>query len=105
MGLQSRLLAGLSVLVFVAIASTGWLALSVARGKLDAAEEARARAMGESAAGVLGAMREGFLDPAGRERVRAAAQALVGVGGIEDVTIEDPPMEEVVREIYAAASR
>ncbi len=31
------------------------------------------------------------------------AQALA-LGGIEDVTIEDPPMEEVVHEIYAAIS-
>jgi len=33
------------------------------------------------------------------ERVVAAALAL---GGIEDITIEDPPMEEVIHEIYAA---
>ena len=36
------------------------------------------------------------------EQVIAAALAL---GGIEDVTVEDPPMEEVVHEIYAAISR
>jgi ABC-2 type transport system ATP-binding protein len=36
------------------------------------------------------------------EQVIAKALAL---GGIEDVTIEDPPMEEVVHEIYAAISR
>ncbi|HZZ36037.1 MAG TPA: ATP-binding cassette domain-containing protein [Caulobacteraceae bacterium] len=36
------------------------------------------------------------------EQVIAGALAL---GGIEDVTIEDPPMEEVVHEIYAAISR
>ena len=34
------------------------------------------------------------------EQVIAAALAL---GGVEDVTIEDPPMEEVVQEIYAQA--
>jgi len=34
------------------------------------------------------------------EQVIAAALAL---GGIEDITIEDPPMEEVIREIYDAA--
>ena len=34
------------------------------------------------------------------EQVIAAALAL---GGVEDVTIEDPPMEEVVHEIYAQA--
>jgi len=33
------------------------------------------------------------------EQVIAAALAL---GGIEDVTIEDPPMEEVIHDIYAA---
>jgi ABC-2 type transport system ATP-binding protein len=33
------------------------------------------------------------------EHVVAAALAL---GGIEDITIEDPPMEEVIHEIYAA---
>lgn len=33
------------------------------------------------------------------ERVVAAALAF---GGIEDITIEDPPMEEVIHEIYAA---
>jgi len=33
------------------------------------------------------------------EQVVAAALAL---GGIEDITIEDPPMEEVIHEIYAA---
>jgi ABC-2 type transport system ATP-binding protein len=31
------------------------------------------------------------------------AQALAQ-GGIEDITIEDPPMEEVVREIYLATA-
>jgi ABC-2 type transport system ATP-binding protein len=36
------------------------------------------------------------------EKVIAAAVAL---GGIDDITIEDPPMEEVVREIYAATAR
>ncbi len=36
------------------------------------------------------------------EQVIAAALAL---GGIDDITIEDPPMEEVVREIYAATAQ
>jgi ABC-2 type transport system ATP-binding protein len=38
-------------------------------------------------------------------RVDAVVEAALALGGIEDITIEDPPMEEVVREIYAAASR
>jgi ABC-2 type transport system ATP-binding protein len=36
-------------------------------------------------------------------RVDEVIAAALAHGGIEDVTIEDPPMEEVVREIYAAA--
>jgi len=36
------------------------------------------------------------------DQVIAEALAL---GGIDDITIEDPPMEEVVREIYAVARR
>ena len=35
-------------------------------------------------------------------RVDQVIQLALAQGGIEDVTIEDPPMEEVVREIYAA---
>ncbi len=37
-------------------------------------------------------------------RVDAVIQAALAQGGIEDVTIEDPPMEEVVHEIYAAVA-
>ncbi len=36
-------------------------------------------------------------------RVDQVIELALAQGGIEDVTIEDPPMEEVVREIYAAA--
>jgi ABC-2 type transport system ATP-binding protein len=36
-------------------------------------------------------------------RVEQAVAAALEGGGIEDITIEDPPMEEVVREIYAVA--
>jgi ABC-2 type transport system ATP-binding protein len=36
-------------------------------------------------------------------RVDEVIAAALAHGGIEDVTIEDPPMEEVVREIYASA--
>jgi ABC-2 type transport system ATP-binding protein len=37
-------------------------------------------------------------------RVDAVVQAALALGGIEDITIEDPPMEEVVRAIYDANS-
>jgi ABC-2 type transport system ATP-binding protein len=36
-------------------------------------------------------------------RVEQVIAATLALGGIEDVTIEDPPMEEVIREIYDAA--
>jgi ABC-2 type transport system ATP-binding protein len=35
-------------------------------------------------------------------RVEQVIAAALKHGGIEDITIEDPPMEEVVREIYAS---
>ncbi len=35
-------------------------------------------------------------------RVEHAVAAALEGGGIEDITIEDPPMEEVIREIYAS---
>jgi ABC-2 type transport system ATP-binding protein len=35
-------------------------------------------------------------------RIEAVIAAALALGGIEDVTIEDPPMEEVIHEIYAA---
>jgi ABC-2 type transport system ATP-binding protein len=38
-----------------------------------------------------------------RVRVEQVIAAALEGGGIEDITIEDPPMEEVVREIYAVA--
>jgi ABC-2 type transport system ATP-binding protein len=38
----------------------------------------------------------------GLTRVDVVVQAALALGGIEDITIEDPPMEEVVRAIYDA---
>ena len=35
-------------------------------------------------------------------RIEAVIGAALSLGGIEDVTVEDPPMEEVIHEIYAA---
>src|SRR5262249_4073124 len=37
--------------------------------------------------------------------VERLIEAALAIGGIEDITIEDPPMEEIIREIYAAADR
>jgi ABC-2 type transport system ATP-binding protein len=38
----------------------------------------------------------------GVARVEAVVAAALALGGIEDVSVEDPPMEEVVHEIYSA---
>jgi len=40
-----------------------------------------------------------------RTRVDVVIAAALALGGIEDVTVEDPPMEEVVHEIYAALDK
>ena len=37
--------------------------------------------------------------------VERLIEAALAVGGIEDITIEDPPMEEVIHDIYASAAR
>lgn len=91
MGLQSRLLAGLAVLVLAAIASTGWLSLQLARGRLDASEEDRARALGETVAGLLSAtIGQGTLADATVRRRLGEAEASLGlVKGIEEVRIVD----------------
>jgi two-component system NtrC family sensor kinase len=53
MSLRTRLLVGLAVLVFAAVASAGWSVLAVARAKLQAAEEARAPAVGAQVAALV----------------------------------------------------
>jgi ABC-2 type transport system ATP-binding protein len=35
-------------------------------------------------------------------RLEQVVAQVIALGGVEDITIEDPPMEEVIREIYAA---
>lgn len=39
----------------------------------------------------------------GTLHVERLIEAALAIGGIEDITIEDPPMEEVIRDIYASA--
>ncbi|MDP3592769.1 hypothetical protein, partial [Phenylobacterium sp.] len=36
-------------------------------------------------------------------RVEQVITAALAHGGVEDITIEDPPMEEVIHDIYASA--
>jgi ABC-2 type transport system ATP-binding protein len=37
----------------------------------------------------------------GALHVERLIEAALAIGGIEDITVEDPPMEEVIRDIYA----
>jgi ABC-2 type transport system ATP-binding protein len=37
--------------------------------------------------------------------VERLIEAALAIGGIEDITIEDPPLEEIIGEIYASAAR
>ena len=41
----------------------------------------------------------------GTLNVERLIEAALALGGIEDITIEDPPMEEVIHDIYACAAR
>jgi ABC-2 type transport system ATP-binding protein len=41
----------------------------------------------------------------GQLHVERLIEAALAVGGIEDITIEDPPLEEVIHEIYASSAR
>jgi ABC-2 type transport system ATP-binding protein len=41
----------------------------------------------------------------GRLHVEKLIEAALAIGGIEDITIEDPPMEEVIHAIYASTGR
>src|SRR4051812_31200971 len=53
MSLRTRLLAGLAVLVFAAVATAGWSVLAVARVKLHEAEDARASVIGMQMAALV----------------------------------------------------
>jgi two-component system NtrC family sensor kinase len=53
MSLRTRLLAGLAVLVFAAVATAGWSVLAVARVKLHEAEDARASVIGTQMAALV----------------------------------------------------
>src|SRR2546426_1089931 len=81
MSLRWRLLWGLSVLVLLAVASSGFLVLQVARARLQTAQLDAALALGEQLAAVLGR--------SGRAQLGVAAQALVDGGAVADVVIVD----------------
>src|SRR5512142_2329863 len=86
MSLRTRLLVGLAVLVFAAVASAGWSVLAVARARLQSAEEARAH--------VVGAQVAALVERACGERcdaraVTAAAATLVERGAAPEIAAVD----------------
>src|SRR5947209_12273654 len=82
MSLRTRLLVGLAVLVFFAVASAGWSMLAVARSRLRAAEEARAHVVGAQLAALVERACAATCDA---RAVTATAAALVEAGAAPEI--------------------
>ena len=71
--------------------------------------ELRRRARGDQFAGITHRTSEAHTTvievDTSRIRVEQVIAAALAQGGIDDVAIEDPPMEEVIHEIYASFAR
>src|SRR5690242_11101901 len=92
MSLRTRLLAGLAVLVLAAVASSGWVVLTVARVHLEGAQETQARLLGEQALRLLRASYDAgqpLASPSNRARLIGTAQALVDRGDVRDIAVID----------------
>src|SRR5262245_29814957 len=90
MSLRWRLLWGLALLVLLAVASSGFLVLQVARARLQAGQLDAALALGEQLAAVLGR--------SPRTQLVVAAQALIDGGAVADVVIVDENRRPLVGE-------
>src|SRR5205814_1882331 len=82
MSLRRRLLWGLSLLVLLAVASSGFLILQVARARLQSAQLDAALALGEQLAAVLGRSQRAQLAQAARR---------VGEGQLDGPPVPVPP--------------
>ena len=82
MSLRSRLLTGLAILVFVSVASSGWLVLKVASARLQEAKDARAQS---TAAPMIAALEASASDATTLKRT---AQAL-SPGALAGLVIVD----------------
>ncbi|HZS35414.1 MAG TPA: HAMP domain-containing sensor histidine kinase, partial [Polyangia bacterium] len=92
MSLRTRLLLGLAVLVLSAVASTGWLVLSVARARLAGAQEADARLVAASVAHLLRLSYDPQLplaDARNRASLSSAARAAIERGDARELVIVD----------------
>jgi two-component system, NtrC family, sensor kinase len=97
--LRTRLLVGLAVLVLLAVATSGWMLLTVARIKLTGAQEVQARLLGEQAVRVL-AMSFDASRPLSsadnRALLEGTARALVDRGDVAEVAMIDADGKPVV---------
>lgn len=85
-------MAGLAVLVLAAVASSGWLVLTVARRVLEAAQDAHAAQFGTQAAALLeraGDVNLEISHPVNREALARTVRALQAADALSDVAILD----------------
>jgi signal transduction histidine kinase len=96
---RTRLLLGLAVLVLTAVASSGWLLLTVARVQLQGAQESQARLLGEQISRELLAgldEKAPLGDPINRTRLDAAATSLMTRGHAREVVVVDEQGRAIV---------
>ena len=86
MSLRTRLLAGLAVLVFAAVATAGWSVLAVARVKLTEAEDARAGVLGTEIAALV---QRACADGCRAGDLAPVARALVDGGAVPELVVVD----------------
>jgi two-component system, NtrC family, sensor kinase len=86
MSLRTRLLVGLAVLVFAAVASAGWSVLAVARTRLQDAEEARTHIVG---AQLVALVERACTDACRAREVMPAVSALVESGAAPEMVAVD----------------
>ncbi|MDB4967251.1 MAG: integral rane sensor signal transduction histidine kinase [Myxococcales bacterium] len=86
MSLRTRLLAGLAVLVFAAVATAGWSVLAVARVKLHEAEDARASVIG---AQIVALVQRACAQSCQSGDVGEVARTLVDGGAAPEVVVVD----------------
>jgi signal transduction histidine kinase len=108
MSLRTRLLAGLAVLVLVAVSSSGWLVLQVARARLADAQETNARLVAEQLLRLVGESYDPSLpldDARNQAALHGTARALVERADVRELAIVDAQGRALVGEPDAALRR
>jgi signal transduction histidine kinase len=92
MGLRGRLLVGLAVMVVLAVASSGWLVLQVARVRLRGSQEKQGRLLGAEILKVLRASidpRKPLRDPQNLEKLVGSVREMVARGDAQGIDVVD----------------